>query len=146
MTFARAFMAYSLLGALGAASLAACDPRFVHESDLRPAEIQALRGTWEGRANLSYYTGKECTRVYQWTLKVADGNVSAEIIDANMPSATPARFTSFVDYDGSVHADLTVFGQDTFVLGTFNREGFVGNTKSRYCNYSIRLQRRPGTP
>ena len=139
-------MVYGLLCAFAAAPLAACDPRFVHKSDLRPAEIQRLAGTWEGEARLSYYTAEECpTKIYQWTMKVTNGNVAVEIIDPKKPKVAPARFTSFVDYDGSVHGDTTVFGRDTVILGTFNRSGFEGDTKSRYCNYSVRLRQRPGS-
>jgi len=144
MTIGRTFSVYGLLCALGAGLVAACDPRFVHGSDLRPAEIHALAGTWEGRASLSYSSATDCTRVYGWRMQVADGNVTAEIIDPNRPNATPARFTSFVEYDGSVHAEVSVFGRDTAVLGTFNRDGFEGNTRARGCNYAVRLRQRPG--
>ncbi len=139
------FMVYATVCTLSASMLTACDPRFVHGSDLRPSEIQALSGTWEGRASLSFSSANNCARVYQWTLQVDNGNVNGEIVDERTPNAPPARFTSFVDYDGSVHASVTAYGHPTSILGTFNRNGFSGEARASGCNYAVRLQRRAGT-
>ena len=138
-------MVYAGLGALAAAGLAGCDPRFVRHSDLRPAEIQALAGTWQGEGALSFSNASDCTRVYLWTLRVKDGNVDGEIVDRRTPYAPHARFTSFVDYDGSVHATLNAYGRDTEVLGTFGRDSFTGTARSKGCNYAVHLHYVAGT-
>ena len=144
MTATAKFMVYAAVCALGASTLTACDPRFVHGSDLRPSEVQTLAGTWEGRASLSFSSANDCARGYQWTLRVDNGNVAGEIVDERTPNAPPARFTSFVDYDGSLHADVNAYGRPTSILGTFSRSGFSGEARASGCNYAVRLSRREG--
>ena len=125
-----------------ALALAACDPRFVHKSDLSPQEIATLSGTWTGRASLSYANRKGCPRVYLWTLHVGGGNVDGRVVDEQTPNAPPAAFTSFVDYDGSLHADLRTTGRDFAVLGSFSHDGFGGTARSADCIYALSLHRQ----
>jgi hypothetical protein len=123
-------------------ALGACDPRFVHKSDLSPREIGNLSGTWTGRGTLSFASKNYCPRVYLWTLHIGDGNVDGLVVDEQTPDAPPASFTSFVDYDGSLHADVRTKGHDFALLGTFNHSGFSGTARSDNCNYAVSLRHR----
>ncbi len=122
-------------------TLAACDPRFVHKSDLSPHEIATLSGTWAGRGTLSFSSKKDCPRIYLWTLRVGGGNVDGTIVDQETPNAPPATFTSFVDYDGSLHAGVRTKGHDLALLGSFNHDGFIGTARSDDCSYAVSLRR-----
>lgn len=122
--------------------LGACDPRFVHKSDLSPREIAALSGTWAGRGSLSFASQNYCPRVYLLTLRVGGGNVDGTVVDEKTPDAPPATFASFVEYDGSLHAALRTKGRDYALLGSFNHEGFVGTVRSENCSYTVFLDRR----
>lgn len=123
-------------------ALAACDPRFVHKSDLSPREIGGLSGTWSGRGTLSFASKNYCPRVYLWTLRVGGGNVDGSVVDQETPNAPPASFTSFVDYDGSLHADVRTKGHDFALLGSFNQSGFIGTARSDDCRYAVSLRRQ----
>ncbi len=123
--------------------VAACDPRRVIPSDLKPNEVTALRGTWEGEGTLTFGESY-CPTNYLWTLRVADGNVEADIVDKATPNAPRARFTTYVDYEGGVFATVRPTGRDTNVRGYLSRNMFSGEAKSRECTYLVRL-RRTGT-
>lgn len=127
--------------AIGILALAACDPRFVHKSDLSPRQIGGLSGTWSGRGTLSFSNQKYCPRVYLWTLQVGDGNVDGSVVDEQTPNVAPATFTTFVEYDGSLHADVQTKGYDFALLGSFNHSGFTGTARSARCNYEVSLRR-----
>jgi len=119
--------------------LGACDPRFVHESDLSAREIANLSGTWSGRASMTFSDRKDCPRVYLWRMQVAGGNVNGEVVDAETPDATPGTYSTFVEYDGTMHANLRTRGRELAVLGSFNRDGFRGTARSPDCNYAVSL-------
>ncbi|HEX9461903.1 MAG TPA: hypothetical protein VGB82_04825 [Alphaproteobacteria bacterium] len=123
-------------------SLAACDPRFVHGSGLRPSEVPGLAGVWEGRGALSFSDDNRCPRVYLVKMRVGDGNVAGEMIDDAKTGTTPASFTTFVEYDGSLHATLRVDGRETNILGSFGRDNFTGTARAPGCTYVVRLRRR----
>lgn len=123
-----------------AALLAACDPRLTPTSNLTPREVQTLAGTWQGRSTLSY-GGKACTTGYSWTLRVAGGNVEGETLDEATPRAAPSKFTTFLDYDGAMHARVRPGGEDMTVHGVFNRDNFAGEAKGKDCSYLMRLRR-----
>lgn len=120
--------------------LSACDPRLTPTSNLSPREVQTLAGIWQGRSPLTY-GGKACTTGYVWTLRVAGGNVEGEVVDEATPRATPSKFTTFLDYDGSMHAQVRPGGDDTTVRGAFNRDSFSGDAKGKDCSYILRLRR-----
>lgn len=126
-----------LIAALG---LAACDPRLTPASNLSPREIQALAGVWEGRGTLRSGDA-DCPSVYLWTLRVGGGNVEGEAVDADRPHASPSRFTTFIDYDGTVRALARPGGRDTAVTGTFYRDRFAGDARNASCSYVLRLTR-----
>jgi hypothetical protein len=138
----RAGLALALLG------VAACDPRFVRETDMSPQEIQNLSGVWQGQATLSFTaltTAKldaPCPRIYLWTLRVNAGNVEGEVVSKETPNAPRTRFTTFLDFDGSIHGFVRPDGRDTNVLGTFQRSGFTGTSKSVECGYVVRLTKQ----
>lgn len=132
---------YALLAATLLA-LGACDPRFVHSSDLSAVQIEHLAGTWTGEGTLSFSSSNSCPRVYLWTMHVANGNVDGAFIDKATPNAQPATFSTFIDYDGSVHAEVLTSGTDFMVLGTFNRDGFSGTARSPLCRYALDLDRQ----
>lgn len=119
--------------------LSACDPRFVHQSDLNAREIANLSGTWSGRASMTLSGSKECPRFYLWRMQVADGSVNGEVVDAATPEATPGTYTTFVEYDGSMHANLRTRGRELAVLGSFTHDGFTGTARSQECNYAVSL-------
>jgi hypothetical protein len=128
-------------------AVGACDPRFVHESDLSAREVQALSGTWEGQGSLSFmlFSGgtrlnSPCPRTYLWTLRVKAGNVEGEVVNKETPNATPARFTTFLDFDGSIHGFVRLNNQDTNILGAFQHSGFAGQSKSTECAYVLTLK------
>jgi hypothetical protein len=121
-------------------SLAACDPRFNYESNLSPREIQALTGTWEGQSTLTL-GAKECPTHYLWSLRAANGNVEGSLVDKETPNAPRTRFTTFLDYDGSISALIRPRGEDTTVMGAFQRDVFVGEAKAKACKYVLRLRR-----
>jgi hypothetical protein len=129
-------------------TLAACDPRFVRESDLNAREIQNLSGVWQGQGSLAFSTfttakiDHPCPRFYLWTLRVNAGNVEGEVVSKDAPNAPRTRFTTFLDFDGSIHAFVRPDGRDTNVLGSFRRDGFTGQAKSQECGYVIRLERQ----
>lgn len=130
---------YMLLAAL-LLGLAACDPYFVHKSDLSPVQIEHLSGTWAGEATLATAdSNRSCLRTYLWTLHVANGNVAGSVVDKNTPKAPPATFTTFVDYDGSVHAEVPTAGIEFFLLGSFSSDGFEGTARTAGCNYVVSL-------
>lgn len=122
--------------------LAACDPRFVHGSGLRPSEVQALAGVWEGRGSLSFAGSNRCPRAYLMSMHVGSGNVAGEMIDEAKQGTTPASFTTFVEYDGSLHASLRADGRDTNILGSFGRDSFNGTARAIDCIYVVRMRRR----
>lgn len=126
---------------MAAVLLAACDPRLTPRSNLSPREIQALAGVWQGRSTLAF-GGKQCPAAYLWTLRVAAGNVDGEIVDEETPRAPATKFTTFLDYDGSLHAFARPGGRDTTIRGAFNRDNFSGESKSQECSYLVRLPRR----
>jgi hypothetical protein len=122
---------------------AACDPRFVRPSDLRPAEVQRLAGLWEGRGSLNNMdSSNRCPRVYRISMEVGGGNVSGEMINDATPTTTPATFTSFLEYDGSFHAFVRVDTREMNILGAFSRDSFTGTARSTDCRYALRLRRR----
>jgi hypothetical protein len=128
-----------LSAGLIALSLSACDPRFTYESNLSPREIQSLVGTWEGQSSLSF-GDKECPTHYLWTLRVSNGNVDGSLVDKETPNAPRTRFTTFLDYNGTFSALVRPRGQDTTVIGAFQRDLFVGEAKGQ-CKYILRLRR-----
>ena len=130
-----------LIGLLAALFLAACDPRFIYESNLSPREIQALRGTWEGQSALSRSDERDCPEFYVWVFRVAGGNVEGDLVDRATPNAPHTRFTTFLDYDGSITVLARPGGRDMTVRGAFQRESFVGEAKARTCSYLLRLRR-----
>lgn len=122
---------------------AACDPRFVHGSDLRPAEVQRLSGVWEGRASLSTTdSANACPRVYRVSMEVGGGNISGDMVDTAWPKTTPATFTTYLEYDGSMHAFLRVDAREMNILGSFGRDSFTGTARTPECRYAVRLRRR----
>ena len=123
-------------------ALAGCDPRFIHSSNLSATQIEHLSGTWTGEGTLSFSSANDCPRVYLWTMQVANGNLNGSFVDKNTPSAPPATFSTFIDYDGSIHAEVPTQGKDFFVLGTFNRGGFQGTARSTFCRYALSLSHR----
>lgn len=129
-----------LLGAATAFTLGACDPRFNYESNLSPREIQALAGTWEGQSSLTFGQ-KECPTFYLWSLRVVSGNVEGSLVDKDTPNAPRARFTTFLDYDGTISALARPRGEDTSIMGAFQRDLFVGEAKAKSCKYALRLRR-----
>ena len=130
----------AFMALVAAASLAGCDPRFNYETNLSPRDIQTLTGTWEGQSSLSLGE-KECPTSYLWSLRVANGNVAGSLVDKETPNAPPTRFTTFLDYDGSMTALVRPGGWDTTVRGTFQRDSLAGETKSKACNHRMRLRR-----
>lgn len=131
-----------LIIAAAVLALGACDPRFVHKSDLSPREIGNLSGTWTGRGSLSFASKNYCPRAYLWTMRVGDGSVDGSVVDAETPNAPPATFASFVDYDGSLNASVRTKGRDFTLLGSFNHDGFSGTARSADCSYAVSLRRR----
>jgi hypothetical protein len=137
------------VSALALLLAAACDPRFVRESDLNSREIQNLSGVWQGQASLSFTTigtgaklDSPCPRVYLWTLRVNAGNVEGEVVNKDTPNAPRTRFTTFLDFDGSIHAFIRPDGRDSNILGSFQRKSFGGQSKGTECSYVIRLERQ----
>jgi hypothetical protein len=120
-------------------ALGACDPRYVHPSDLSVQEIGHLSGTWSGRAPLSFSNKKECPRVFVVTLTVKDGTVNGTVINAAFLNAEPAIFTTFVEYDGSMHGFVRTRGYDLALLGSFNHDGFRGTARAQDCGYTMVL-------
>lgn len=129
---------------LAAALLAACDPRLTPTSNLSPRDIQTLAGAWEGRGTL-LSGNSECPSSYAWTLRVGGGNVDGEIVDEATPRAPPSRFTTFLDYDGTLRALARPGGRDTAISGTFYRDSFSGQAKNPQCSYVLRLRRMAGS-
>ena len=124
--------------------LGACDPRLTPTSDLTSREVQSLAGVWTGRSTLR--TGERyCPANYLWTLRVGGGNIDAEVVDADTPRAPPTKFTTFIDYDGSMSAFTRLGGRDTNVRGAFIKDGFAGQSQSQECSYFIRLRRASGS-
>lgn len=144
---ARRSIRFAVL-ALVALVVAACDPRFVYESDMSARDIQNLSGVWQGQSSLSFtaFTTKKidepCPRSYLWTLRVNAGTVEGELVNKDTPNAPRTRFTAFLDFDGSIHSFVRPDGRDTNVLGSFQRSGFTGQSKSQECSYVIRLERQ----
>ena len=129
--------------AIALLALGACDPRFVHKSDLNAREIVALSGTWTGRGSLSFSTRSDCAKVYLWTMHIAGGNVDGPVVDEQTPAATPGTFTTFVEYDGSLHASVRTKGHIFALLGSFSHDGFNGTARSDDgCNYALYLPHR----
>lgn len=124
--------------------LTGCDPRLLPTSNLSPREIQSLAGTWAGRSSLSS-GDKDCPPHYLWTLRVGGGNVDGEVVNAETPRAPATKFSTFLDYDGTVRALARPGGADTTIQGTFLRESFAGESKSDRCTYRVRLQRTAGS-
>jgi hypothetical protein len=136
----------ALLIAIGLV-LSGCDPRFVRSSDLSPQEVQTLSGVWTGEASLSnpfvsQKTEDPCPRVFLWSMTVGKGNIDGEAVNKDTPKAPPARFNTFLDYDGSVHTVVRLNGQDTDLLGSFQRNSFSGQAKNACGSYVVRLSRR----
>lgn len=129
-----------LTGLLAILSLGACDPRFTYETNLSPREIHVLAGTWEGQSSVSLGS-KDCPTHYLWSLRVANGNIEGSLVDRDTPNAPRTRFTTFLDYDASMTALVRPGGRDTTVRGTFQRDSFVGESRSTACNYNLRLRR-----
>lgn len=127
--------------AAAALALAACDPRFVHSSDLSPREVQTLAGVWQGQASLSFGSEYGCPRTYLWTVRVSGGTVDGGLVDQKTPNASPAQFSTFLDYDGSLHVSVRPNERPLDVLGSFSRDGFSGTARSKECVYAIRLRR-----
>ncbi len=122
---------------------AACDPRFVRSSDLRPGEVQQLSGVWEGRGSLTALdSANRCPRIYRMNIEVGGGNVSGEVIDDAHPTNTPATFTTFIEYDGSMHAFVRVDAREMNILGAFRHDGFTGTARTVECRYAVRLRHR----
>lgn len=122
-------------------ALTACDPRFVHKSDLSAQQIASLSGTWSGRGFPSFSSRNNCPKLYLWSLHVANGNADGTVVDAETPEAAPGTFTTFVDYDGSLHASVRTRGRVFALLGSFSRNDFSGTARSDDgCNYAVSLQ------
>ncbi|HTY68123.1 MAG TPA: hypothetical protein VMH36_15825 [Alphaproteobacteria bacterium] len=125
-------------------ALSACDPRFVHESDLNAHQVSLLAGTWSGKATMTFSNRKDCPRTYLWRMTVADGTVNGEVVNADYPDAAPSTYSSFVEYDGTMHADLRTRGADLYVLGAFDHDGFNGTARTKDCNYIVTLRHEGG--
>lgn len=130
-----------LIGLLAILSLSACDPRFTYELNLSAREIQSLAGRWEGQSGIAWSDDKDCPQFYVWTFRVANGNVEGDVVDRATPNAPHTKFTTFLDYDGSIAATARPGGRDTLVRGAFQRDSFVGEAKSKACSYRLRLRR-----
>lgn len=126
---------------LAALALGACDPRFAYESNLSPREIQNLAGTWEGPSGLTREDERGCPTFYVWVLRVANGNVEGDLVDRETPNAPHSRFTTFLDYDGTITTVARPGGRDLMVRGAFQRDRFVGEAKGKACSYILRLRR-----
>ena len=139
----RPVLSRCVAGLAALLALSACDPRFVHKSDLSTREIVSLSGAWSGRGTLSFSSRNDCVKVYLWSLHVANGNADGTLVDERTPEATPGSFTTFVEYDGSLHASVRTRGHDFALLGSFNHDGFRGTARSdEGCNYTVSLSRR----
>jgi hypothetical protein len=128
-------------------ALAGCDPRFVRSSELSPQEVQNLSGVWVGEASMSTpfrakTTEDVCPRVFLWTLRVAKGNVDGEVVNKDTPKAPPTRFSTFLDYDGTIHGVARLDGRNTDVVGAFQHSSFNGQAKNDCAAYVVRLSRR----
>jgi hypothetical protein len=130
-----------LAGLLAVLSLAACDPRLTYESNLSLREVQTLAGVWEGQSGITWSDDNDCPRFYVWAFRVANGNVEGDVVDRATPNAPRAKFTTFLDYDGSMTATARAGGRDTLIRGAFQRDSFVGEAKSKACSYRLRLRR-----
>jgi hypothetical protein len=128
-------------GAAALLALGACDPRYLHPSDLNAREIGHLSGTWSGRVPLSFSNKSSCPRVFVMTVTVKGGTVNGTLADPRTPNADPATYTSFVEYDGSMHGAVRTKGYDFTLLGTFNHEGFKGTMRAEDCGYVMSLPR-----
>jgi len=128
------------LGVLALLALGACDPRYVHPSDLSAQEIGRLSGTWAGRVPLSFSNRKDCPRVYVMTLAVKDGAVNGTVLDTAFQNADPATFTTFVEYDGSMHGRVRTRGYDFALVGSFNHDGFKGTMRAEDCGYVMSIR------
>jgi len=122
-------------------ALGACDPRFAYDSNLSPREIQTLTGTWEGSSAVNRSIASDCPAFYVWSLRVANGNVEGSVVDRDTPNAPRTRFTTFLDYDGSITVNARPGGRDTLIRGAFQRDRFVGESRGPACVYILRLQR-----
>jgi hypothetical protein len=124
-------------GAIAVLAVAACDPRFVHKSDLSVHEVEQLSGWWSGQGYLTFSNSRECVKSYLWTLRVEAGNVNGKVVDAATPDAIPATFETFVEYDGTLHASIRTRGTNLALLGSFNHRGFEGTARSEKCIYTF---------
>lgn len=129
------------IGMAAAVLLGGCDPRFVYQTNLSPRELQALTGTWEGSSSLSREETRGCPTFYVWVLRVANGNVEGDLVDRDTPNAPHTKFTTFLDYDGTISALIRPRGQDMKIQGVFQRDSFAGETHSAGCSYRVRLRR-----
>jgi hypothetical protein len=122
---------------LMALALTACDRTY---GRLPPGGIPALDGTYRGDASL--VLGRtNCPLEIPYAMTVRNGMVYGEMFNPRDAKISLGRFESLIDAEGKIGTKARVGGDETLVEGYFDRDRFLGSTKSESCTNRLTLRR-----
>ena len=102
--------------------------------------IAALDGTYQGKASLSLgRTG--CPAEIPYAMTVRNGMAYGEIHHPRDAKLITGRFEALIDGEGKIGTKAWVGGDETLVEGFFDRDRFIGSTKSDNCTNQLTLRR-----
>jgi hypothetical protein len=108
--------------------------------DLPPGGIAALDGTYRGDASLSL--GRtSCPGDVPYVITVRNGMAYGEIYRPRDPKVITGRFEALIDAEGKIGTKAWIGGDETLVEGFFDRDRFLGSTKSDSCTNQMTLRR-----
>jgi hypothetical protein len=122
-----------LLGLL----LAACERGY---GRLPQGGIAALDGTYRGEASL--VLGRtNCPAEIPYVITVRNGMAYGEAFNPRDSKVMLGRFEGLIDAEAKIGAKGRIGGDETLFEGYFDRDRFLGSTKSDSCTNRLTLRR-----
>lgn len=122
---------------LMALSLGACDRSY---GQLPRGGIAGLDGTYRGDASL--VLGRQnCPPEVPYAITVRNGMAYGEAFNPRDGKTSMGRFEGLIDAEGKIGTKTRMAGDETLVEGYFDRDRFLGSTKSENCTNRLTLRR-----
>lgn len=110
---------------------------------LPPNGVAGLDGAYRGDASLTL--GRtNCPAETPYIITVRNGMAYGEIYNPKNRQVLIGRFEGLIDAEGRIGTKGWVGGDETLIEGFFDRDRFIGTTKSDNCTNQLTL-RRPAT-
>ena len=118
-------------------SLGACDRT---SRGLPQGGVAALDGNYRGDAAL-VHGRTNCPAEVPYAMTVRNGMAYGEAFNPRDPKTVLGRFEGLIDGEAKIGTKAWVGGDETLVEGYFERDRFLGSTKSENCTNRLTLRR-----